>query len=111
MIALRVLAPDGVADLLAKELGDAYHVNREAVLALARVDDRRASTELMKKLAEPNLYARRFAAHSLGVLLARRSPGPLQELISGMNILSGSRVQKACLFLENEYLYQLVRNF
>ncbi|MEN8148323.1 MAG: HEAT repeat domain-containing protein [Planctomycetota bacterium] len=109
--ALRILAPKGVEDLLAKELGDAYHVNREAALALARVDDRRAAAELMKKLADPNLYARRFAAHSLGELLARRSPDPLRELAGEMNVLSGSRVLKACLFLSNEYLYQLVRNF
>jgi len=111
VIALLILKPEGVADLLVTELADSYHVNRVAALALARVDARRAAAELMKKLADPNLFARRFAAHSLGVLLARRRPGAFTELAGGMNLLSGAPVLKASLYLENEYLYQLVRNF
>jgi len=109
--ALLLAKPEGVADLLATELADSYYVNRVAVTALARVDPNRATVELLKKLADDNLFARRFAAHSLGVLLARRRPGPFTELAGTMNHLSGAPVLKAVLYLENEYLFQLVRNF
>ena len=109
--ALLIAKPEGLADLLVTELADSYHVNRVAATALACVDPKRAAAELMKKLADDNLFARRFAAHSLGVLLARRRPGPFTELAGTMNHLSGAPVLKAVLYLENEYLFQLVRNF
>ncbi|MHC4469439.1 MAG: HEAT repeat domain-containing protein [Planctomycetota bacterium] len=109
--ALGILAAPETAEILVKELEDSYHVNREAALALARVDPKRAATELTRRLGDPNVNAGRHAAFALGALLDRHPPGRLTPLVSRVNLLCGAPVVKACLYLENEYLYSLVWNF
>jgi HEAT repeat protein len=104
--ALRILAPADAADVLANELADSYYVNLEAALALARVDAKRAATELTKRLSDPGIFTRRYAARALGVLLDRDPPGPLTELIGQSNLLSGSPVLLISVFMDNEYLFR-----
>jgi HEAT repeat protein len=111
VMTLRILADPETADLLVKELTDSYYVNREAALALAVAAPERAARELSAKLRDPNVFAGRFAAHSIGLLLDPDPDGRLAHLLARTNLLCGAPVLKACLFVENEYLCRLVRNF
>jgi HEAT repeat protein len=109
--ALGILAVPDTAEQLVGLLADSYHVNREAALALARVDPKRAANELLRRLGDPNVNAGRHAAFALGALLDRHRPGRLTVLVARSNLLCGAPVVKACLHIENEYLYSLVWNF
>ena len=111
VMTLRILADPDTAPMLVKELTDSYYVNREAALALAAADPELAARELSTKLRDENIFAGRFAAHTIGVLLDPEPEGRLVLLLSRMNLLCGAPVMKACLFVENEYLCRLVRNF
>ena len=111
VMTLRILAAKDTAEMLVKVLGDSYYVNREAALALASADPQRAARELSKKLRDPNVFAGRFAAHTIGVLLDPEPHDRLTALLARMNLLCGAPVMKACLYVENEYLCRLVRNF
>jgi len=108
---LGILAVPDTAEQLVELLADSYHVNREAAFALARVDPNRAAMELVRRLGDPNVNAGRHAAIALGALLDRHPPGRFAPLVARSNLLCGTPVLKACLFLENEYLYSLVWNF
>ena len=109
--ALGILAVPDTAEILVGEFADSYHVNREAALALARVDPKRAAAELTRRLGDGNVNAGRQAGFALGALLDRHRPGRITILIAQANLLSGAPVLKVCLHLENEYLYSLVWNF
>ena len=111
VMTLRILAAPDTAELLVKELGDSYYVNREAALALAAAGPARAARELSAKLRDQNMFAGRFAAHTIGVLLDPEPNDRLAALLARVNLLCGAPVLKACLYLENEYLSRLVRNF
>jgi HEAT repeat protein len=111
VLTLRIIAAPDTAELLVKELGDSYYVNREAALALAAADPERAARELTTKLRDQNVFAGRFAAHTIGVLLDPEPAGRLTVLLRRTNLLCGAPVMKACLYVENEYLLRLVRNF
>ncbi len=109
--ALRIRALATTMELLVTELGDSYHVNREAAVALAAVAPGRAARELAGKLADPNIYAARFAALALGVLVDPEPAGRLTHLLARSNVLALSPVLRACLYVENEYLFALLRKF
>jgi len=111
VMALRIVAAPDTVEILVKELGDSYYVNRQAALALAAADPQRAARELSAKLRDENVFAGRFAAHILGVLLDPLPSDRLTALLARMNLLCGAPVMKACLYVENEYLCRLVRNF
>ena len=90
-------------------------VDAQRLVADKLVDDARASypdlVSFIEARSDENVFAGRFAAHTIGVLLDPEPQGRLTLLLSRMNLLCGAPVVKACLFVENEYLCRLVRNF
>lgn len=111
VMTLRILSSPDTVEMLVEELTDSYYVNREAALALAATDPERAARELSAKLRDDNVFAGRFAAHTIGVLLDPEPEGRFVLMLSRTNLLCGAPVLKACLFVENEYLSRLIRNF
>ncbi|MHC4860714.1 MAG: HEAT repeat domain-containing protein [Planctomycetota bacterium] len=106
MTALGRAGGEEAAAALVVALGDDYRVNREAALALYRVDPDRAVEQLLERLADAeNAHARRFATISLGAALDEAVPSRFAETVLGTALSLGTFPERLFLYLENEDLH------
>ncbi len=102
VIALGYAGGERAEELLVKAYGDNYFVNREAPLALYRLNPERAIGELLSRLAdEKNLWSRRFAAIALGRCLDTEFPSFFGTVLLGTGLGGQTPVEHLMFYLES----------
>ncbi len=102
VIALGYAGGERAEELLVKAYGDNYFVNREAPLALYRLNPDRAIEELLSRLAdEQNSWSRRFAAIALGRCLDTGFPSFFGTVLLGTGLGGQTPVEHLMFYLES----------